>query len=199
MRKSIFAPLSKNVHSAPRQPVQTLILHSVQGGHRITLFYQKMKFALVPLKSVGDIRIGMSRAEVRAVMTEEPKAFLKTATSVRSIDGFHDLCVQVFYDPDDSVEYIELSRDPSIDPEFNGIHVLQIPASELVKQLGRDVDFDSDSEDDPTDVVFPDLSMSLWRPCGDDPDDPDSRYFRTVGIGRVGYYDNEKEVEQAAT
>jgi hypothetical protein len=158
-----------------------------------------MKFALVPLKSVGDIRIGMSRAEVRAVMAEEPKAFLKTATSMRTTDGFLDLCVQVFYDTDDRAEYIELSRDPSIDPELDGIRVFQIPASELVKQLGRDADYDTDSEDDPTDVVFPDLSMSLWRPYGDDADDPDSRYFQTAGIGRVAYYDNEEEVEQAAS
>jgi hypothetical protein len=148
-----------------------------------------MEFTLVPFKSIGDIRIGMARAEVRAAMSEEPKAFLKTPTSERPTDGFHELCVQVFYDSDDRAEYIELSRDPSIHPQLDGVRVFEIPAAELVKQLGRDADYDSESEDDPTDVVFPDLSMSLWRPYGDSPDDPDSRFFRTVGIGRVAYYD----------
>ncbi|MBK1884624.1 hypothetical protein JIN85_19565 [Luteolibacter pohnpeiensis] len=151
-----------------------------------------MEFNLVPLYSVGDIRIGMARAEVRAAMSEEPKAFLKTPTSERPTDAFQELCVQVYYDSDDRAEYIEISRAPSIHPQLDGAHVFEIPATELVQQLGRDADYDSDSEDDPTDVVFPGLSLSLWRPYGDDPDDPESRYFATVGIGRVGYYDIEK-------
>jgi hypothetical protein len=150
-----------------------------------------MRFALVPLKSAGDILIGMTRDEVRAVMCEEPKAFAKTPNAERLTDGFHDLCVQVFYDSDDRAEYIELSRDSLIDPELEGLPIFNTPAADLVMRLGREADFYSDSEDDPTDVVFPDLSISLWRPFGDDPEDPDSRFFRTVGIGRAAYYDFE--------
>lgn len=133
----------------------------------------------------------MTRDEVRAVMSEEPKAFSKTPNAERLTDGFRDLSVQVFYDSDDRSEYIELSRCSSIHPELDGLSIFNIPAMDLVKQLAREADFDLDSENDPTDVVFPDLSLSLWRPSGDDPDDPDSRFFMTVGIGRAAYYDIE--------
>lgn len=148
-----------------------------------------MHFELVPLKGAGVLRIGMTRREVRDAMAEPPKSFSKTNDAVQPTDGFYDLCVQVFYDANGLAEYIELSRDSCIVAELGGIPIFDIPASELLKLLGREADYDSDSEEDPTDVVFPDLAMSLWRPGGNEPDDDGSKYFRTVGIGRVGYYD----------
>ncbi len=155
-----------------------------------------MRFPIVPLQSVGDLRIGMTRDEVRAIMGVEPDAFAKIPNAKQLTDSFHDSCVQVFYDPDDRAEYIELSRAPSIDPEFEGLHIFNTPATELVLRLGSETVFDSDPDLNPTEVTFPDLSMSLWRPCGDVTDDLDSKYFMTVGIGRPGYYSVEEEVEQ---
>jgi hypothetical protein len=148
-----------------------------------------MQFELIPLKSVGDLIIGMSRQEIRATMGEKPFAFYKTKQSERLTDGFCDLCVQVFYDRADQAEFIELSRDSKIVAELYGIPIFDTPAIKLLEQLGDEADFKTDSEVDPTNVIFPDLSMSLWRPYGDDPKDNSSFFFRTVGLGRAGYYD----------
>ncbi len=147
------------------------------------------RFEIHPLKSAGVIHIGMTRTQVAGAIGAEPEVFMKTPDSLHPTDGFFDSSVQVFYDGEvPIVEYIEFSRNKELEVVYEGISIFSTPATELIERIGADCD--SDSEKNPSDVIFPDLAMSLWKPSADLGIQPDvAGFFQTFGIGRVGYFD----------
>jgi len=145
---------------------------------------QMLRFDLLPLESAGPIKLGIPRHEVASILGLPSKSFKKLATSKHPTDAFLDSCLQVFYKGDDPiVDYIEFSRSPQLSVVYKGIDLFQIPAKEMIRRMKDEGDFDCDSEGDPRSLLFPDLSLSFWRPTADD------LYFRTIGLGGVGYYD----------
>ena len=67
--------------------------------------------------------------------------------------------------------------------------MFETPADELVAILGQQHTQQNDDDAAPCDVLFPDLEMSLWRPCAPgSPDGEEWRCFATLGIGVPGYY-----------
>jgi hypothetical protein len=145
---------------------------------------QMLRFDLAPLEAAGPIEFGMARRDVAARLNLPSRPFKKAATSKHPTDAFLDSCLQVFYKGDEPVvDYIEFSRCAALSVVYKGIGLFEVPAKEMIQRLELEGDFDCDSEEDPTDLIFPDLSLSFWRPT------PEGPYFSTIGLGSVGYYD----------
>ena len=146
------------------------------------------RYTVVPHEGVAPVRLGMTRAECRGVMPEAPRAFRKGPGGGET-DAFHSSAFQVFYDADDRVEYIELSRGRDVEPQIDGLSVLEVAADDAVAHVRRLGEFDADDPEVGYSYVFPDLDVALWRPViPEDEDDPDGRTFSTVGVGIHGYH-----------
>lgn len=145
-------------------------------------------YQVVPHIGIGPIRLGMTRAESRTVMTERPRTFRKAAT--QEVDAYHNNAFQVFFDEQDAVEYIELSRDePSFATLYKGQNVFALPDEELVALIAQEADFDPINWELGYSYVFPDLELAVWRPVlPENVDNPDDRFFSTIGVGRLGYF-----------
>ena len=142
------------------------------------------RFELAPLEGAGPIKFGMVRRDVAARLNLPSEPFKKGPASKHPTDAFLDSCLQVFYKGDEPiVDYIEFSRCAQLSVVYKGIALFEVPAKEMIQRLQYEGDFDCNSEEDPTDLIFPDLSLSFWRPTSESP------YFSTVGLGSVGYYD----------
>jgi len=63
-------------------------------------------FEIVPLESVGGIRFGMTRADVRKLLGDPVSEFRKTRRSVNTTDDYGDF--HVYYAADDFCEAVEL-------------------------------------------------------------------------------------------
>ena len=147
------------------------------------------RYTVVPHEGVAPVRLGMARAECRAVMPEAPRTFRKGPGDGGDTDAFHSSAFQVFYDAEDRVEYIELSRGSEVDPQLDGVSVLEVAADEAVAHVRRLAEFDADDPEVGYSYVFPDLDVAFWRPViPESDDDPDGRTFSTVGVGIHGYH-----------
>jgi hypothetical protein len=139
-----------------------------------------------PHEGVGALRLGMTRAESRAVFGGVSGEFRKESDGDRTTDELLG-AVHVYYDDEDRSEYIEISRSAEVRPVFDGIALLEIAPSEAVASVAAHAPFDADDPELGYSYVFKALDLSLWRPVADDAE-PEGRTFMTVGIGRVGYY-----------
>jgi hypothetical protein len=150
-----------------------------------------LDYTIQPFIGVGPVRLGMSRDEVRRVMSEPAKSFRKVRTSHHETDAFHQSAFQVFYGGDHpTVEYIELSRDSVVRALYRDLDVFATPADEVIAHISRNSEFDQSDPEIPYTYLFRGLQLSLWRPTIPESDmDTDGRYFSTIGIGKRGYYD----------
>ncbi|MBB4595326.1 hypothetical protein FHR53_000836 [Xanthomonas arboricola] len=140
---------------------------------------------ILPLAGVGLVKLGMSRAEVHAVMGAPPTSFRKVPTSAYPTDAWHR-GFHVFYGGiEPSVEFIELSANSGFEVLCLGQHVFSTPASRLVEKFLAVTPFDPFDEELGYSYVFPALELAVWRP---DMEEPQGKYFSTVGIGCVGYF-----------
>lgn len=150
-----------------------------------------MDYEVTPHVSVGPVRLGMTRDQVRNLMPGPCEPFPKERDALHETDAFHESGFQVFYGgPAPVVEYIELSRDSGFRALYRGVDVFATPADELAAHIAHDAPFDPDNGELGYSYIFPALDLSLWRPAiPDSPDDTDGREFSTIGIGIEGYYD----------
>ena len=152
-----------------------------------------LEYPVEALIGVGPVRLGMSRAQSRCAMGLTPDPFQKGSSPILT-DAYHDAAFQVFFDADDKVEYIELSSHGPFVVTFKAVLVFELPAEDLVAFIAKDTPFDPDDWELGYSYIFPELELSLWRPTLPESDqDEDSRYFRTIGIGRRGYYSDRSE------
>ena len=124
-------------------------------------------------------------------MGRSVNVFKKTVTSEWETDAFHDSEFQVFYSGEQPiVEFIELSRGSTFRAIVDNLDVFATPALAVVAHLARKSPFDAADPEIPYAYLFREWQLSLWRPVVPETDaDEDGRYFSTIGIGRVGYYD----------
>jgi len=160
-------------------------------------------FSVEPLVGVGPVRIGMSRQETRDALDAPVVSFKKGPSSESLVDAFLENAFQVFYDKDDRVEFIELSRNGPFTALYHGISVFDTTADELLEAVSRDTDSDKDRPEQGYSFVFPKAELSLWRqslPEDEEDDEYDidgeeyekpGTYFDTIGIGTSGYYSRE--------
>ena len=148
-------------------------------------------YEVAPLKGVGSILLGMSRAGSRSAMGVSPETFRKSTADEFLTDAYNDSAFQVFFDAKETVEYIELSSGGPIPVVYKGISVFETQADELIEIISLDAPCDQNDPELGYSYIFPRLELSLWRPViPESQNDEDGRYFSTIGIGRKGYYSN---------
>ncbi|WP_146009458.1 hypothetical protein [Deinococcus planocerae] len=104
-------------------------------------------------------------------------------------DAYHGNAFQVFFDEEERIEFIELSRNDGIGAIFQGTDLLHTPAEQVILLLCSVANLDSNHSELGNTYTFPELELSLWRaviPQGDG--DSEGRFFNTVGIGKLGYF-----------
>ncbi len=145
-------------------------------------------YEVIPLKGIGPVLLGMSREEVHLAMGMPTCSFKKCPAAPNLTEAYHKGGFQVFFDEHDRVEYIELSSlDDSFTAVYKGKEVFQTKAEDLVDFISQDAPFDPEDPEIGYSYVFPQLELSVWRPCLPE-DDPEGEYFSTIGVGRRGYY-----------
>lgn len=141
---------------------------------------------------VGPVLLGMTREEARGAMGEEPVCFSKTGTDRHETDAFHENGFQIFYEGDHPrVEFIELSGGCNFEVFYGDKNVFATPAKDLVSLISRVAPLDESHQEVGYMFIFPDLELSLWRPVKpESEDDPEGKYFMTIGVGVEGYFSN---------
>ena len=160
-------------------------------------------FSVEPLVGIGPVRLGMSRQETRNALDVPVLSFKKGPSSAPPVDAFLENTFQVFYDKDNRVEFIELSRGGPFTVLFQGISVFETTADELLEAVSPDADYDKNRPEQGYSFIFPKAELSLWRQSlpedeEDDEQDVDGEeyekpgtYFDTIGVGTSGYYSQE--------
>jgi hypothetical protein len=142
-------------------------------------------YEVEPLKGIGEIRLGMARADVRKAMPETPDV----SGSRNHVDNYHDGGLQVFYDRNDKVEFIEMLRGSGLSAVTQGVDVFAHTAKEVLDIITNITEYNQDDLEVGYSYVFADLELSLWRPNIPKSDlEEDGKYFSTIGIGVQGYY-----------
>ena len=136
---------------------------------------------LRPHEGVGPLRLSMTRDDCRAAFEGRFEEYVKGPEGERTTDIFAG-AVHVFYDEQDRVEYIEISRGSGVSPTFGGIAVLDVDAAAAVAAVERAGPYDADDPELGYSYTFKSLDLALWRP------DTEDRTFAAVGIGAHGYY-----------
>ena len=139
-------------------------------------------YVVEPHRGVGPVRFGMSRAEVRTAMPAVPTAFGR-GSGETPVDAWHDFVLQVFYDDDDRVEYIEIERDESLQPVLYGEAVLKLSVDRALAHVCRHGDDQPDDDELPYAYVFPALDLALWLPHAGE---QDAGCFASLGVARRG-------------
>ena|SRR5437899_7549978 len=146
-------------------------------------------FDVVPHSGAGEIRLGMTRRDVRRLLGEPARSYYKVPGATLT-DTYFGSDLQVAYDAADRVEYIELDGPGAIDAVFHGGSLLNVPAEEVRDWMKQFAEYDPDDPELGYSYVYPTLDLSLWRPVlPENPDDNEGRFFRSVGVGRSGYFD----------
>ena len=152
------------------------------------------QFALRPHVGAGPVQFGMTRESVRAALETVPVLFRRGGPDDPEIEAYFDSALQVSYDRDGRVEFIELARDPALSAVYQGHDLLTLTAQEAVDLLAREAPFDPDDSEFGYSYIFPALDLSLWRETiPEDADDPDGRVFSAVGLGVLGYFTRSEE------
>ena len=142
-------------------------------------------FAAIPLKGLGPVALGMTRAEVYDVLGPPPATFRKAASAAHPTDAWHENAFQVFYEgAEPTVAYIEAADSPEFDVNLFGYSVFREPADALAAAVSLVSPADTADPEYGCSFIFRDLSLSLWRPLAD------QTAFSTVGVGRPGYYED---------
>ncbi len=145
-------------------------------------------FDLSPHVGAGVVRFGMSRSEVKRALGDPVKSYPKLPGAPLT-DTYFGADLQVSFDPADRVEYIELNGPGAVKAVFQGRSLFELPADDVLEWMKRFAEYDPDNPEIGYSYVYPDLDLSLWRPTlPEGPEDDEGRSFRSIGMGRAGYY-----------
>jgi hypothetical protein len=109
-----------------------------------------MDLTITSYESVGPIRFGMTRKEVRELLDSPVIAFKRNDDDVAETDGFDDLGIYVEYDAKDHCVAVEMAR-PS-NPIFADTELLALPYAAVktwVRKQDEDVEVDESGFDSP--------------------------------------------------
>ena len=133
-----------------------------------------MSWHINSFNSVGPLKFGQSRADVRAALGPDFRVFRKTE-SENETDAYNSIGVHVYYDGAHKVEFIEAFSPAEL--EFNGIFLLGRHIDEVVGELAS---LGYDAVHDDVGYNFSQLGFGLTV-NGDE--------IEGVGLYRSGYYD----------
>jgi hypothetical protein len=153
-------------------------------------------FFIEPLVGVGPIKFGQTRSEVRAVMS----GLGQSQTRLRSpkTDCFFGSALQVSYDQEERVEFIESAPSDAFQFLFHGEALHEMPAEDAVRFVSEFADYDSGPAAKGYSYIFPALQLALWRGVlpSPDPEELRGRFFESVAVGRAGYFDQRLKVSR---
>ena len=143
-------------------------------------------FVVEPLAGIRDsVRFGMSRDEARSILAPAvPDGFSRGLTAV---DGFFGATLQVSYDSEGRVEFIEFARDSGYRVLIENYDVFGFEADAVIAHLKKKYPSSVDDPEPGYSFCFPDIEVGFWRSVLPD-DGEEGRYFESVGFGRAGYY-----------
>ncbi|NWE12565.1 hypothetical protein [Pseudomonas yamanorum] len=152
-----------------------------------------LTFEIIPLDSIGPLKLGATRVEVREAM----RAIGFPLESARkALDYFHHSCIQTESDADGNVQFIGISSSPEITVSYKGLDVYSIAAPELFSLLAEH-DASGPHVYNTYEYLFPNQVITLW--------DADEQYDRQgeetrpvwaqVGIGNSTYVDAMKAIK----
>ena len=155
-----------------------------------------VEYNIEPHKGIGPIKIGMTREQSRKAIGLKPKPFRKSASDKIPTDAYYQNSLQVFFDDNKHVEYIEVSGPGPIRVLYKGIDFFSLKADEAIALISKDAPYDPNDPELGYSYVFPALELSIWRPVLPDPEDDEDNTstdqgFSTIGIGRPGYYSED--------
>lgn len=173
------------------------------------MLFDKVRFDLIPHIGAGDIKLGMTRNEIRSILgtpdysSENSKLDYGDITiPVPAKDGYYGNELQIAFDANNRANFLEFTGRGAKHTQvyLNGIDVFKVPAPKLIQEIkaSTNVNFDKEEKEIPYSYVFPEIDLALWRqvtPQSDEeiediPDSDDGKYFWTIAIGIKGYYDN---------
>ena len=129
---------------------------------------------VTPNVSVGGIRFGMSRAELRALFGDEYEVFRKPNFSENTTDDYHRF--HVYYTPEDLVESVMVFYGDGIELTLNGTVIFPVEKAK-VEEVMPGITGD---EDYPTDYQG---SIGYGEDAGEE-----DELFDFILIGREGYF-----------
>lgn len=166
-----------------------------------------VRFDLIPHVGAGEVRLGMTRNAIRALLgtpeSSSDKSILEfgdLTIPVPAKDGYYNNELQISFDENNRAEFIEFSgRGAKYTKVYlNEVDVFHVPAPILIQEIMDFTNtlFDEGEKEIPYSYVFPDIDLAVWRqviPQVDEateeiPDSDDGKYFWTIGIGIKGYY-----------
>ena len=138
-------------------------------------------YEVEPREGVGPVRLGASRDDVRAAVSDPPESFQKGAHELYEVDAFDRLGLHVHYGGDSpAVEFIEAFPVNGVRFALGGVDLFGSPAAEVVAGLaGR---YAVAEEEEGCSFVVPELDIALWR------ESPDDETFESAGVGESGYF-----------
>lgn len=149
-----------------------------------------IEFEVRPGDGVGPLKLGMTRAQARQAMGDEPESFHKTPQLKGShpVDAWFEAGFQVFYTGSPpAVSFIELSRDSGFRARCWEVDVFATPAEKVVHAFSQHAELDISDPELGCSYHFPALQVRLWRPFEpENDDDEEARYFSTVAVGDDG-------------
>jgi hypothetical protein len=148
---------------------------------------ERKVFKIQPLVGISNLKFGQSRQESRDLMQSK---FSERSTD-KMVDLYYNAAFQIFFDDQEQIEYIEISREKNVEVLFEETNIFKTPADELIKQISQEYSFDENDSELGYSFVFSEIELSFWRPVipkGEN--DQDGKYFSTVGVGKKGYYKN---------
>ena len=143
-----------------------------------------MKFEIKPHIGTNEISFGMTRNEVHMKLGKPGFSKGKSVFEFNDVvipepakDGYYENELQISYDENECVVFIEFSGKSSEHTNAN---------------------YDEKDNETPYSCTFKNIDLGLWRsviPEVDEtlidvPESDDGKYFWTVGIGSIGYYQN---------
>jgi hypothetical protein len=149
-----------------------------------------LRVDVVPHTRVGPVELGMSPGEIAKALGIPPDHFNKTTNSQWPTDTFFGNVLQVFYSGRTPIaEYIEVSAGGELSPVVFGLEAFSTPASDVIRHITASHALGESGREAGYTFVFPDIDLSFWRPVmPQDDDDPEGKFFSTIGIGAAGYY-----------
>jgi hypothetical protein len=169
-----------------------------------------MRFDIKPHVGANHIEFGMTKENVRKILgapaySSEKSVFKFEEISIPTpaTDGYFENELQISYDDNNQVEFIEFSGRGSqfTTVYLDNIEVFKTPAKQLINTIEqlRLAEYDKTDEEIPFSYVFRNIDLAVWRQVVPDldedkeeiPEIEEGKYFWTIGIGSKGYYTKE--------
>ena len=141
-----------------------------------------MEWKIESLQSVGPVRFGMSRAEVRSAV-HAPFREVRKSVTVPTIDVFETLLLHVHYGADGGAEFVEFGGGDAT-PVFGGRNLLKASFQDLRAWL-RTMDPHLEEEEG-AGLRSRKLGVALYAPAGDE--EPE-RLPEGASAFAAGYYE----------